>query len=171
LRTSGLEQNTLLVFTTDHGIELPRAKWFLYDPGIAIGLILRYPKEGLTGGRQCDLLLSSVDYLPTVLELARVDIPACIEGHSFIAGLRGERARPAREAVFAMFHQTQARCVRTDRFKLIRYFDAATDFHTVPVRYEDILRRRCLKRVELFDLKADPNEFNSLADQPEHADI
>lgn len=171
LRTSGLEQNTILVFTTDHGIEVPRSKWFLYDPGIAIGLVLRYPKENLTGGRHYDLLLSNVDYLPTMLELARIDIPAYIEGRSFAAGLRGQQAHPAQEAVFAMFHQTNARCVRTALFKLIRYFDAATDFHTVPVSYENSLRRRCIKRVELFDLKADPHEFNSIAYQPEHADV
>jgi arylsulfatase A-like enzyme len=75
LRESGLENHTLVVFTTDHGIEMPRSKWHLYDPGIAIALVMRGPSVGLTGGRKCDLLMSNVDYLPTVLDLTRVEGP------------------------------------------------------------------------------------------------
>ncbi len=169
LRESGLEDNTLLVFTTDHGIEMPRAKWFLYDPGIGISLIMRYPKGGLSGGRDCDLLVSNVDYLPTILELAQLDIPQRLEGRSFAGELRKDSPSPVREAVFGMYHKSQTRYVRTNRFKLIRHFDAATDFH-VPVHLEDILNRRVIKLIELFDLDADPNEFNNLADQGEYAD-
>lgn len=170
LRETGLEDNTLLVFTTDHGIEMPRAKWFLYDPGISISLIMRYPKGGLSGGRECELLLSNVDYLPTILDLAQLDIPECIEGRSFAGELRKNNPSPVREAVFGLYHKSQTRYVRTNRFKLIRHFDNASDFSKVPVRLEDVLNRRVIKLIELFDLDADPNEFNNLADQPEYAD-
>ena len=170
LRRSGLEDNTLLVFTTDHGIEVPRAKWFLYDPGIAVALLMRCPALGLTGGRVCDLLLSNVDYLPTVLELTGVPVPERVQGRSFAAALRERDPSPVRDAVFAMYHKTQGRCVRTGRFKLIRYFDAPTDLHRVPVSIENVLMRRGIKRVELFDLENDPNEFTNVAHDPEFAE-
>jgi len=166
LRASGLENDTLFVFTTDHGIEMPRAKWFLYDPGIAIGLIVRYPRGGLTGGRTCDLLMSNVDYLPTVFELAHLNVPGRVEGRSFASQLLASSPHPVRESVFAMHHKTQSRCIRTDRYKLIRHFDAPANYRT-PVRYEEILMRGGGKRIELYDLIADPNEFHNAADQPE----
>jgi len=166
LARSGLEDNTLIVFTTDHGIEMPRAKWFLYDPGIAVALVARSPADGITGGRVCDLLLSNVDYLPTILTLAGIDIPDGVQGHSFAGALRGQSDAALRDAVFAMYHKTHTRCVRTRRYKLIRHFDSAFDYH-VPVRLEDILMKRAIERVELFDLESDPVETANLAHQPE----
>lgn len=171
LRRSGREQDTIVIFTTDHGIEMPRSKWYLYDPGIAVGLVLRYPAGGLTGGKRCDLLMSNVDYLSTLLDLAGVKIPARVQGQSYAAALSQERPAPLREAIYALYHKTQSRCVRTERFKLIRHFDAPTDFAQVPVRYEDVLAKRGIKRVELYDLQADPNEFHTLADQPSYAEV
>lgn len=170
LRRSGAEDRTLTVFTTDHGIEMPRAKWCLYDPGIAIGLIMRYPAGGVTGGKEHNLLLSNVDYLPTVLESAGLDIHERVQGRSFASVLNRESPAPVRNAVFAMYHKNQTRCVRTSRFKLIRHFEAATDYHSLPVRCEDILMKRGIKQVELFDLENDPNEFDNVADQPEYAE-
>ncbi len=171
LRRSGREHDTLFVFTTDHGIEVPRAKWTLYDPGIAIALVMRCPALGLTGGMACDALAGNVDYLATVLELAGLDVPDRVQGLSFAGALRGGREAPGRDAVFAMYHKSQARCVRTRRHKLIRYFDAAVDYHTVPVRFQDVLMKRGIKQIELFDLDKDPNEFANVAGQDEYADI
>ena len=169
LRSSGLEDNTIVVFTTDHGIELPRAKWHLYDPGIAVGLIMRYPPAGWCDGRVCDLLLSNVDYLPTLLELAGLEVPGYIEGYSF-AGAMGRDA-PLRQAVYAMFHQNQTRCVRTERYKWIRHFDAASDYARVPLPIEDVMMHRGITLCELYDLAADPNEFSNLFGWPEYAEI
>ncbi len=170
LRDSRLENDTLVVFTTDHGIEMPRAKWFLYDPGIAIGLIMRCPAAGLLGGRKCDLLLSNVDYLPTLLHLAGINIPRRTEGRTVAGELRKDVPSPVRDAVFGLYHKSQTRYVRTNRFKLIRHFDNAVDYHAVPVRIEETLNKRVIKSIELFDLKADPNEFNNLADHAEYGD-
>jgi len=171
LRRSGLEEDTIVVFTTDHGIEMPRAKWFLYDPGIAIACIVRWPGGGVTGGRTCDLLLSNVDYLPTIFSLAGIPVREGLHGSSFAAGLRGERVEPVREAVYALYHKSQSRCVRTNRYSLIRHFDAPIDFATVPVRFEEVLAKRGIRQVELYDLDADPNQFDSVADKPGYADV
>jgi arylsulfatase A-like enzyme len=170
LRESGLEDNTLVVFTTDHGIEMPRAKWHLYDPGIAIALVMRCPSAGLTGGQTCDHLMSNIDYLPTILDLAQIECPKEVQGHSFAAALRGQNPSRVRDAVFGLYHKTQTRYVRTNRYKLIRHFDTATDFYTVPVPIGDTLNKRGVGgQVELFDLETDPNEFTNCAGRPEHA--
>ncbi|MHB1356181.1 MAG: sulfatase family protein [Anaerolineae bacterium] len=169
LRESGLEDNTIIVFTTDHGIELPRAKWHVYDPGIAIGLVMRYPPAGWIGGRVCDQLLSNVDYLPTLLELAGLEVPGYCEGYSFAGAL--ENLAPLREAVYAMYLKDQTRCVRTARYKWIRHFDAASDYARVPLAIEDVMMHRGIPLCELYDLAADPNEFDNLFGRAEYAGI
>jgi N-sulfoglucosamine sulfohydrolase len=171
LDRNGLAEDTILVFTTDHGIELPRAKWFCYDPGIAIACIFRWPGGRLAGGRPCEQLLSNVDYLPTVLDLAGVAVPDRVQGRSFAGALRDDSASPVRQAVYAMYHKTQSRCVRTERHKFIRHFDAATDFGSVPVRFADVLSKRPIRRTELYDLSVDPNEFENLINRPAVADV
>ena len=164
LRETGMEQNTLLVFTTDHGIEMPRAKWHLYDPGIGIACVMRFPAANVCGGRVCDALLSNVDYLPTVLQLAGVPVPAAVQGRDFADLLCGRPTGAGREAVYAMYHKTNARAVRTERFKFIRHFDAAGDY-SVPVHMENLLAKRPGRDVELYDLERDPNEFRNVADE------
>jgi N-sulfoglucosamine sulfohydrolase len=160
LQRSGLEEDTILVYTTDHGVELPRAKWFLYDPGIAIALLWHWPGGGLKGGP-----------VPTLLELAGVACPATVEGRSFADGLRGAPAPADRDAIFTLYHKTSSRSIRTKTHKLIRHFDAATDFARVPVRIEDVLARRGIGLVELFDLQADPLELKNLAQEPAQQDL
>ncbi|MBI2440713.1 MAG: sulfatase-like hydrolase/transferase, partial [Lentisphaerae bacterium] len=59
LRAGGLEDNTLVLFTVDHGPELPRAKWTGFDAGAHVAGILRWPGGGLVGGRTCELLLNN----------------------------------------------------------------------------------------------------------------
>ncbi|MHB9034760.1 MAG: sulfatase family protein [Anaerolineae bacterium] len=163
LERSGLADDTILVFTSDHGPELPRAKWHLYDPGLAVALLMRYPRAGWRGGRVCGALLHNVDYLPTILELAGLPAPTYLEGRS-CAGLS-----PVNDAVYAMYHKTQVRSVRTERWKWIRHYDAATDYARLPVRLADQLQLRGAPRTELYDLDADPNEFNNLGGRPELA--
>lgn len=170
LRAAGLEQNTLLVFTTDHGVELPRSKWFCYDPGIEIAMLLRWPGGGLRGGRVIDSLVSNVDFVPTLLRLTGLPDEPRTQGVSFADLARGVEA-PERREIFAMYHKSAARAVRTRRHKFIRSFDAATDFSRVPVRLDEVLAKRPIGLVELYDLDADPREFHNLAGKPEHAAI
>ncbi|HQE62893.1 MAG TPA: hypothetical protein PLV10_11515, partial [Candidatus Latescibacteria bacterium] len=83
----------------------------------------------------------------------------------------GECSEPVREAIFALYHKSQSRCVRTSRYSLIRHFDAPIDFATVPVCFEEVLAKRGIPQVELYDLEADPNQFENVASKPEYADI
>ena len=171
LARSGLEDDTLLVFTTDHGIELPRSKWFLYDPGIEIAMVFRWPGGGISGGRACDCLLGNVDFLPTVLELIGAPVPENVEGLSFARNLTDGTASGPRDEVFGLYHKMSIRSIRTDRYKLIQHFDSPIDFLHLPVALETQLEKRGIGPVELFDLQEDPVEFHDLSTSPEHAGI
>ncbi|APW98503.1 sulfatase [Halobiforma lacisalsi AJ5] len=128
LAETGLEEETLVVFTTEHGIAFPRAKGSCYDPGIEAALLLRYPGVADDGTRY-DELVSNVDVLPTLLELVAWDggdggndgggdgngngdekrdgtvvddleRPDGLNGRSFLSLLTGDEYEP-RERVFA----------------------------------------------------------------------
>lgn len=171
LEAAGLAENTVLIVTTDHGIEFPRAKWTLYDPGIGIALIARWPGGGIRGGRVCSRLQSNVDFLPTVLELCGLPIAARVQGRSFAGALTGAGEPPAREEIFALYAKTyQGRCLRTGRFKLIRNF--ATDrWYSKPVDITNPADYWVHPTLELYDLQTDPHEFRNLAADPGHAEV
>jgi len=160
LERSGLAENTLVLFNTDHGPELPGAKWTLYDPGLRIAFIMRWPAGGITGGRRCDWLLGNVDFLPTLYALIGREPPGDLEGVSFATACRpgGETAPGPRETVYAHWVDGLNIAVRTRSFKLIR--------NLVPV---DSTGRDC-PPYELYDLEKDPLELIDVAGEPVYAD-
>ena len=172
LDRSGLAGQTIVIYTTDHGIEFPRAKWFLYDAGIAVALLLRWPGGGVTGGRVCDWLLSNVDFLPTLLDLAGVPVPPGVEGRSFAAWCAGGAASPPRDAIFAIFQggNNESRCIRTRDAKLIRTFTPRRR-HELPIDVANVVQRIRCPTVELFDLMRDPYEFADVSADPAYAAV
>jgi len=174
LDRNGLEENTLLVFTTDHGIAFPRAKATLYDPGIHTALIMRGP-AGCQGGRVCTELLSNVDLLPTLLEAAGASPPDGLQGRSFMPLLKGQ-PYVEREFIFAETNTTPwntARCIRTRTHKLIRTADPGPLWH-LPSDIERSKTRRDMGEaplwercpVEFYDLQADPCEKVNRSGEP-----
>lgn len=178
LTRNGLDDDTIVVFTIDHGVELPRAKWTLYDPGIEVPLIIRHPEGGITGGLAHDALLSHVDFFPTLLAYLGIPIPENVEGESFLPLLQGNAYTPSRDAVYSVFVDG-LRAVRTERYKLVRVFTHTFGFdRELPIDIEN--RRMCptfpfnrdgWPLVELYDLKNDPNEFTNLYRDPAYADV
>ncbi|MFC1526045.1 sulfatase [Candidatus Latescibacterota bacterium] len=171
LGRSGQRQNTIVVFTTDHGIAYPRAKATLYDPGLKTALILRWP-ERLSGGRVFKEMLSNIDLLPTLLEASGVPVPVEVQGRSFWSLLDGGRYAP-NEQVFAEKSTTPEdvkRCIRTDRWKYIRNYRDGRLLQ-LPTDIEASLTRRDMgddhlkprPPVELYDLESDPREQENLA--------
>ncbi|GAG84470.1 unnamed protein product, partial [marine sediment metagenome] len=120
-----------------------------------------------------------------VLELIGVDIPDNLQGHSFKAVIEGTRSRSPRKEIYAQrtshaLYDNLSRCVRTEEYKLIRYFEPGrtviypTD--AVPQRVAEHVerpRRKSGRRpvVELYDLKADPHERNNLAQSARYAKV
>jgi N-sulfoglucosamine sulfohydrolase len=169
-----VDDETLVILTTDHGLAFPGAKATLTDRGIGVLLIIRGP-GGFTGGKVSDALVSQVDLVPTICELIGVERPAWVRGNSLLPLLR-EEAEEINDAVFAeiTFHAAYEpqRAVRTRRYKYIRRFENG---HEGPVlaNIDDSpskdyllahgLAGRTLPEEELYDLVFDPNEAANLA--------
>ena len=124
LHETGLDRNTLVICTTDHGLAFPGAKATLFDRGIGVLMIVRGP-GGFSGGRVSDDLISQIDVYPTLCELAGTAIPDFVQGRSILPLVRGE-ADEIHDAIFAelTYHAAYEpmRAVRTRRFKYIRRY-------------------------------------------------
>ena len=175
-------ENTLVILTTDHGLAFPGAKATLTDRGLGVLLIIRGP-GGFHGGRVSDALVSQVDLFPTICELAGIERPGWVRGHSLLP-LLGHETEEINDAVFAeiTFHAAYEpqRAVRTRRYKYIRRFENG---HEGPVLAniddspsKDLLlahglAERAQPEEQLFDLVFDPNEAANLVADPAHAEI
>jgi len=179
LKKNRLWDNTLLIFTTDHGIAFPGAKATLFDPGIEIALIMHGPDE-FSGGKVIDAMVSNADLMPTLCEIAGIEPPADIDGKSLLPLVRGEVGK-LHERIFVELTYHAAydpmRGIRTERFKYIRSF--ADRPFWLPPNVDNGLTKDWYKRNQpkvfqtprpkemLFDLQTDPLERNNLVGEPE----
>jgi N-sulfoglucosamine sulfohydrolase len=182
LEDSSCARNTLVVFTADHGIPYPGAKWCLRDPGIEVPLILYQPDSPLSGGKVYEELISHVDVLPTLLDLIGIPKPSNLQGVSFADFLQGKSDQKPRREIYAqftpaMFRDNESRCIRTERYKLTRYFQAGRSMKfpidVDPVRFAQHTERAASTGeprpfVQLFDIVSDPNELHDIADKKEN---
>ena len=174
----GLTESTCVVFATDHGAAMPRAKCTLYDPGIEVAVLWRWPSAGIGNGRVVAQLISNVDVTPTLLDGLGLAPPLALQGTSFWPLLQGRLYTPRTE-VFAekTFHTyyEPMRAIRTEWHKLIVNFEVSTrvdvpsDIRESPIyplmrsQLDDVRRP-----VELYDLQADAWEQHNLAGSPDH---
>lgn len=173
LETAELAEDTLVTFTTEHGIAFPRAKGCCYDAGIEAALLMRYPGE-IDGGERYDDLVSNVDLFPTILEMADGTVLEDVSGQSFLPLFTDQEHFP-RELVFAemTWHDryNPMRAIRTDQYKYIHSFWHLPDVYMT----DDIVVSNAGRAVreefqtnprpyaELYDLEADPYEQENLA--------
>ncbi|MEM7786490.1 MAG: sulfatase [Bacteroidota bacterium] len=187
LERRGLAETTVVMFLSDNGAPMPRAKGTLYDAGVRTPLLVRGP--GVAAGVRHEGLVSVLDLAPTVLEWAGVEAPASMRGRSLAARL-ADPSLPGDAAVFAgrNWHNTDEhiRSVRTERWKLIwnNYTEhphgSASDITRSPTWQalragrdagaltpaQALVFRAPRPRVELYDLLADPHELVNLAHDP-----
>ena len=186
--SAGLRERTLVVFTTEHGPAVARAKHTIYDSGLRTALLMRLPGV-IAPGRTIDELSSNVDLLPTLTDLCGLERPQGIQGMSWAGQLAGdEPAAPLRRWAFSQlnwgrrsgrWYYTPARSIRTSRYKLIR------SYRRVPIFVDNGWLARYagdrptverwygspLPDTQLFDLAEDPSELRDLAGDPALADV
>jgi len=182
IRAAGLEDDSLIIFTTDHGIAFPHMKCNLYDTGIGVALLMKFP-GGKFSGKTVDALVSQTDIFPTICDLAGIQKPSWLEGKSFLPVLNGEKEK-VRNEIFSevTYHAAYEpmRCIRTERYKLIRHYDSEFQQVVLP-NIDNGLAKKFLMRnglkgrkkqmVQLFDLYFDPAERENLAERPEYAEL
>jgi len=187
LEEDGLADNTIVMWYSDHGVGLPRAKRWLYDSGLHIPMIVRWPGV-IEPGSVRDELASFVDFAPTVLSLAGVTPPDHMQGQVLL----GDAAAPPRDYIYGMRDRMDERydhirAVRDKRYKYIRNYEPyrAYDQHlNYPESYpvmQDMRRvqaagelndaqqlyfRQSKPTEELYDTDSDPHELENLAEDP-----
>jgi arylsulfatase A-like enzyme len=192
LKEDGLLDNTIIFWYSDHGGPLPRQKRALYDSGLKVPLIIRFPHKENAGTRVDDLI-SFIDFAPTVLSLAGIPPKSYYDGKPFLGTYA---SREERKYIFASADRfgpntDNNRAARDKRFKYIRYYHPETPmFLHTPYRdqmpiMQELYRlrdqnqlteaqqqwfRSTKPREELFDTAADPHELHDLAGDPAYAE-
>jgi arylsulfatase A-like enzyme len=172
LQSTGLDENTWVVFMTDHGPALPRAKSTLYDAGTGIATIIRPPRGRGIAAHRYDDLFSGVDLVPTLLDLLGVEIPADIDGLSHAGNLLQYRDE-IRTEVYTMktYHDSfdPIRAIRTKEYSYIENY-ADRPLLDLPLDIEESAPGQAVAPYvggrrpprELYDLIADPTETDNL---------
>ncbi len=155
LDEKGLSENTLIVYTSDQGFFLGEHGWFdkrfMYEESFRTPLVMKLPSRIQKG--KVNKLVQNIDYVPTFLELAGVEIPEEIQGRSLLPLITGRSDKDWRKSIYYHYYEypgphavKRHYGVRTERYKLIHF-------------YNDI------NKWELYDLQKDPGEMNNLYGQ------
>lgn len=152
LRRTGQDKNTVVIFTSDHGLAVGEhgfmGKQNMYEASMRVPLIFAGP--GIKAGHRVDELVYFQDVVPTVLGMAKAPIPDHVDYQCLLAMMNCGEAESRYRAVYGAYMGTQ-RMIRDERYKMLIY----------PVA----------KKVRLFDLENDPYEMNDLASLPEYKPV
>jgi arylsulfatase A-like enzyme len=181
LEENNLAENTLVIYTTDHGPAFPEMKCSLRDAGTGVSLIMRGP-GGFSGGKVCDALISQLDLYPTLCDYAGIEPPSWLEGRSMMPVIRGELPE-INEEIHAEVNYHIAyepkRMVRTNRYKYIRHFLNRTrpviaNCDASPSKdfwLAHDWQNQTIDHEELYDVALDPNEGQNLIADPAHGKV
>jgi arylsulfatase A-like enzyme len=193
LEDDGLAESTIVFYWSDHGDGIPRSKRSLYDSGLRVPLMIRWPKAlggGPAAGSVSDQLVSFVDLAPTVLAASGVEVPVHLQGRVLV----GPKAGPAPEYVFGArdrmdIEYDMMRSARDARFLYIRNFAPEQPYagHIIYRNQSAIMQewfrlqaegaltgppslwmRSSRPAEELYDTTADPYQIRNLSADPAH---
>ena len=181
IENSPVSDNTIIIFTSDHGIGFPGAKWSARKAGINVAFIIYQPDSSFSGGKIFHEPMSNVDVLPTLFEYSGIPVPENIEGISFMKLISGKETRPPRDAAFAQYtpdmkRDNQSRTVISGKYQLIWYFDAGRTVkyptNASPSKFSAHVEREETTGTrpffELFDIEQDPWELEDLGGKDEY---
>jgi arylsulfatase A-like enzyme len=199
LEADGLSDDTIVFFYSDHGSGMPRHKRALFDSGMHVPLLIRFPDKyqhlaPCKPGETTDRLVSFEDFGPTVLSLAGIsELPGFMRGKPFLGSLAGE----PRSYVYGHRDRVDeiidcARSVRSKKYLYIRNYmphlgyhqpsawvdqgEVKEDFYALAdsgkateAQWQFLGPTR--PREELYDCKSDPMNLNNLAESADHQDL
>lgn len=195
LNETGLLNNTIIFFFSDHGMRLTRHKQFLYEGGIRIPFIITDFRNtrSIEANSVNDDLISGLDLGPVTLVLAGIGVPTYMEGINFLDESTQPRTFVISTRDRCDFTIDRIRSVRSKDYKFIRNFmtdrpysqptymdvDGVEFVHVMKQLYKDdqlhAVQSRFMSRerpaIELYNLQQDPFELNNLADHPEYAEV
>ncbi|MBK3516858.1 sulfatase family protein [Carboxylicivirga marina] len=162
LDETGLAENTIVVYTSDQGFYLGEHGWFdkrfVYNESFKTPLLVRWPGVVQAGTVENEMV-QNLDFAQTLLEAAQIDRPADMQGESIIPLLRGDKDNWEREAVYYHYYEYPSihmvkrhYAIVTKEYKLIHFYHDVDEW-------------------ELYDRLNDPNEVNSIYDDPSYADV
>jgi arylsulfatase A-like enzyme len=162
LNASGLEENTIVIYTSDQGFYLGEHGWFdkrwMYKESLRTPLLVSWPGK-IKAGTRTDRLVSNLDFAETFLDIAQTEIPEDMQGKSIVPILKGETPENWREAHYYHYYEHPSEHdvrrhygITTDRYKLIHFY------------YD-------LDQWELYDLEKDPNEMQNRYGDTAYAEV
>lgn len=162
LKANNLEENTIIVLTSDQGFYLGDHgffdKRFIYEESLRMPFMVRYPKKVKAGSVNEDII-TNVDFAPTLLELAGIKNEQKMHGKSFAAALEGKTPKDWKDAMyyhyyeFPFWHHVQPHYgIRTQKYTLAHFY------YSIDVW-------------ELYDLEKDPNQMNNIINDPAYQDV
>jgi N-sulfoglucosamine sulfohydrolase len=197
LKRHGFEEDTLFIYTSDQGAEWPRCKWTLYDTGLRVPFVARWPGR-VRPGSVSDALISFVDVTPTLIDVAGGKPVKDLDGRSFRDVLLA-KVKTFNERVYAChtgdgeMNQFPQRSVRDTRYLYLHNLRPEREWTThftkvpgIPDSHKEVWDSWLAKaktdpkaaklidlivrhpREELYDTHADPHQLNNLAADPRH---
>ena len=162
LDSSGLAENTIVVYTSDQGFYLGEHGWFdkrfIYDESFKTPLLIRWPNE-IKAGTTNDEMVQNLDFAQTFLDAAQIQIPEDMQGESLLPLLKQTDVKWTRDAVYYHYYEYPA------EHMVKRHYGIVTKEYKLIHFYYDV------DEWELFDRKKDPQEMNNVYDDPSYADI
>ena len=191
---SGMKENTMFVYTSEQGMQLPYAKWTCYDLGLRTAFVVRWP-EKIKPGTISDAMIQYVDFVPTCIEAAGEKPAKDLDGHSFLPVLLGKIDKHG-DYVYGV-HTTNGiivgrpypvRSIRSKTHKYIMNLMPDATFNNVMIeRDQENFWKSWVKKAEsdefaakrvnlylnrpaeeFYDIVRDPYELNNLADDPQY---
>ncbi|NKI31735.1 sulfatase family protein [Croceivirga thetidis] len=162
LETNDLEENTLVVYTSDQGFYLGEHGWFdkrfIYNESFKTPLLIRWPNE-IKPGITNDEMVQNLDFAQTFLEAAQIEAPDDMQGESFMPLLTSNESEWERDAAYYHYYEYPA------VHQVKRHYGIVTKKYKLAHFYYDV------DEWELYDRMKDPNEMNNEYDNPEYAEV
>ena len=162
LEETGLDKNTIVVYTSDQGFYLGEHGWFdkrfIYDQSFKTPLLIKWPNV-IKPGIKNDELVQNLDYAQTFLEAAMIDIPNDMQGESLIPLLKGNSQEWTRDAVYYHYYEYPSVHMAKRHYGIVN-----KDFKLVHFYFD-------VDEWELYDRLNDPNEMNNVYNDPNYKDV